>query len=244
MEHTQGYLEQGIELPKDAVVFDVGANVGVFSVMLTRSRADITVHAFEPIPAIADVLQKNANAHGDGRITVHAYGLGQEHASFEFIYFPRCPALSSAHMDLWENSPGAFEEAVRGHIKEAGKYILAARLVPTFLAGPISKYLRGGAKRYACEIRPLSEVFAEHDISRVDLLKVDCEGAELAVLQGIEDHYWPRIEQVVCEVMDVEGRLEICRQLLSDKGFQDITIARESGLENTPMYNLYARRSS
>ena len=242
VEHSEGYLEEGIELPEGAVVLDVGANVGVFSVMLTRSRPDVLVHAFEPIPPIAAVLQKNADRLGDGRITVHAYGVGLENAEFEFMYFPRCPALSSAHMDLWDNTPGAFKEAVRGHIEEAGKYIFAARLVPSFLAGPISKFLQGGAKRYKCEIRPLSEVFLKHDLAKVDLLKVDCEGAELAVLQGIEDAYWPRIQQVVAEVMDVDGRLEICRQLLSEKGFQEITVARESGLENTPMYNVYARR--
>ena len=244
VEHTQGYLEQGIELPENAVVFDVGANVGVFSVMLARSRKDVFLHAFEPIPPIAQVLKNNADALGDGRIVVHPYGVGKEESSFEFMYFPRCPALSSAHMDLWENTPGAFTEAVRGHIREAGKYMLAARLVPSFLAAPISHYLRGGSQKYMCKIQPLSKVFAEHDVQKVDLLKVDCEGAELAVLEGVDDSQWPYIQQVVCEVMDVDGRLETCQKLLKAKGFDRLAVVRESGLENTPMYNLYAQRGA
>ena len=76
VEHAEGYLEQGIELPDNAVVLDVGANVGVFSVMLARDHKNVSVHAFEPIPPIADVLQRNADRLGDGRITVHAFGVG------------------------------------------------------------------------------------------------------------------------------------------------------------------------
>ena len=242
--HAHGYLEHGISLGDDAVVFDVGANIGVFSVVLARMRPGIRIHAFEPVPPIYKVLQANAATLGGGRITVHPYGVGAEAAEFDFVYFPRCPALSSAHMDLWEGASEVFVEAVRGHIVEAGRYMWSARLVPSFLAGPIARYLKGGARPYRCRVRPLSEVFEETGVERVDLLKVDCEGAEIAVLQGIEGRYWPRIQQVVCEVMDVDGRLDICRSLLTEHGFSKIVVDREAGLENTPMVNVYARRTA
>ncbi len=243
IEHARGYLEHGITLPNDGVILDVGANVGVFSVLLARKYPGVSIHAFEPVPPIHEVLQQNADTVGSGRITVHPYGLGAQADDFEFLYFPRCPALSSAHMELWDAAPGAFTQAVRGQIRQARKTLWLARLVPGFLAGPVARYLQGGAQRHRCTIRPLSEVFERHEIRRVDLLKIDCEGAELAVLEGVAPERWPSIQQVVCEVMDVEGRLEACRSLLQTSGFDEIIVAQEAGLEDTPMVNLYARRS-
>jgi hypothetical protein len=40
------------------------------------------------------------------------------------------------------------------------------------------------------------------DGSRIDLLKVDVEGEELAVLQGLDTAGWQRVQQVVVEVHD------------------------------------------
>ena len=38
--------------------------------------------------------------------------------------------------------------------------------------------------------------------------KVDVEGAEAAVLQGVEPGHWPAIRQVVVEVNDIDGAAE------------------------------------
>ena len=84
---------------------------------------------------------------------------------------------------------------------------------------------------------------AEENVDRIDLLKVDCEGAELKVLQGISDKDWPKIKSAVIEVHDLEGRLETIRGLLEKNGFGSIHVEREQGLEDTKMYNLYATRA-
>ena len=75
-------------------------------------------------------------------------------------------------------------------------------------------------------------------------MKVDCEGAELDVLLGIEDDQWPAIRQVVAEVNDEEGRLELCVNLLKEKGFGQVTVECEAGFENTPLRNVFAMRAS
>ncbi|MFF8732698.1 FkbM family methyltransferase [Streptomyces sp. NPDC015171] len=48
----------------------------------------------------------------------------------------------------------------------------------------------------------VSDLLRRHAVSRVDLLKVDVERAELDVLRGIEDLHWPLIHTVVVEVHD------------------------------------------
>lgn len=52
----------------------------------------------------------------------------------------------------------------------------------------------------------------------VDLLKVDVERAELAVLRGVDAADWPRIRQVSMEVHDVDGQLERVLDLLRTQG--------------------------
>jgi acyl carrier protein len=52
----------------------------------------------------------------------------------------------------------------------------------------------------------LAEVVAAH---RIDLLKIDVEKAEADVLAGIDPATWEKIDQVVLEVHDLPGRLEL-----------------------------------
>ncbi len=55
-------------------------------------------------------------------------------------------------------------------------------------------------------------------ISRVDVLKVDVEGAELKVLQGLSAADWRKVQQVVLEVENFATKDAICA-LLEGKGF-------------------------
>jgi FkbM family methyltransferase len=60
-------------------VVDLGANVGWFAVQAILAGAE--VHAFEPVPFIADVAEKNiarANEHGPGHGTLHRFAAGAE----------------------------------------------------------------------------------------------------------------------------------------------------------------------
>ena len=54
---------------------------------------------------------------------------------------------------------------------------------------------------------------------QIALLKVDVEGAELQVLLGIDEADWARLEQVVVEVHDRDGKLEAVAELLRFRGF-------------------------
>jgi FkbM family methyltransferase len=69
----RAHLEPGCQ------VLDLGANVGWFSVQAIRAGCE--VHAFEPVPFIADVAEANierANALGPGRGVLHRCAAGAE----------------------------------------------------------------------------------------------------------------------------------------------------------------------
>ncbi len=58
----------------------------------------------------------------------------------------------------------------------------------------------GRTKTVTVSLVPLSSVIEEYRLMRIDVLKVDVEGAEVAVLQGITAQQWDLIRQVVLEV--------------------------------------------
>lgn len=239
--HVAGYFEHGAEFPEDSVIFDVGANIGLFGVRMIQRLSHARVFAFEPVPAIHAVCTSNAERLGSGRMKVFGYGLSSTPGRCTFTYYPRCPALSTGHPEDWER-PGAFLDAVRGSLTAAGRVTRLARLVPPFLAPLVARYLTSKHERVEADLRTISQVIAEHDLARIELLKIDCEGAELEVLRGIEPRDWPRVQQVVVEVHDLDGRLDAVRSLLRREGLDRITVSREDGFEATRLYNLFARR--
>lgn len=240
--HIDGYLAHGITLPDDAVVLDVGANIGLFGIRAVQRLPEAQVYAFEPVPAIHAICAANARTHGDGRMHALPYGLSSNPGRLRFTYFPRCPALSTGHPEDWD-TPGSFAAAVRGNLAVARRTSPLARLMPAFAAPLLARYLTGARQLVDAELRTVSQVIDEHHLDRVDLLKIDCEGAELPVMLGVEPRHWPQIAQVVAEVHDLDGRLDATLALLRDQGFDQRVVAREEGFDDTRLSNVFARRS-
>ena len=239
-QHVSGYFNHGVALRDGDIVLDVGANVGVFALRAVTRFPNVKVYAFEPVPSIFAALDANARDFGGGRLIPLNFGTSNAPGELRFTYFPRSPALSTSAPEVWEQNPGVFADAVKG--AAASSDLWYARLVPGFLSGLIAKYLRGGGQEVVCPLRTLSQVIREQNIPRIDLLKVDCEGAELATLQGIEDEHWPLIRQVVAEVYDQDDRLNVVREMLLSRGLSQITIEQERGFEGLPLHNIFAVR--
>ena len=90
---------------------------------------------------------------------------------------------------------------------------------------------------------PLSDVMKEHQIGQIDLLKIDCEGAEYDVLLGIASEDWGKVRQVVIEVYNEDNRIDKVRELLEKTGFEHIVIEEEQAMKGSNLYNVYARRA-
>lgn len=240
--HVEGYLQHGIHIKDSDVVFDVGANVGVFGVRALQKAKNVRVFCFEPIPEIAEALRANAALHGNGRMTVFQEGVSSNVGEASFTYFPNAPALSTAHPEQWDNNPGAFREAVKSTMKNPPESMRWMRWIPTVFSGLIAGYLVKGRHEVTCKLTTISEVIKTHALDRIDLMKIDCEGAEWDTLMGIGDENWSKIKSFVIEVHDENGRLEQVRNLLLDRGFTRQVVEQEEGLENSKMYNLFALR--
>lgn len=241
--HVEGYLQHGISIKDGDVIFDVGANIGIFGIRAVQNYPNARVFCFEPIPDIFDVLKKNAELFGADRMICLPFGVSEEPGEATFSYFPNTPALSTLHPEHWEENPGAFKTAVKGTMRNPPEGMKWMRLIPTAFSGVIAKQLVKGEKTVNCQLKPLSHVIEEHQVDRIDLLKIDCEGAELSVIKGIGDQDWPKIQSMVVEVHDENGRLDFIRNLLVEQGFTSIKVEAEKGLEETKLVNLFATRA-
>jgi len=244
-QHISGYLQHGIHLTPDAVVFDVGANIGLMGIRVLQQFPNAQVFAFEPIPAIFEVLRQNAqpfNKTDKKHFIALPFGIAAERGSTVFNYYPNAPASSTAYPEMW--SKESWQEAVNGNLRHAAPSSLQwVKWLPAAVHQLTAKWLHANAQTVHCELRTLSDMMAQYEVTHIDLLKIDCEGNELSVLLGIETVDWPKIQQVVVEVHDVDNRLETVRQLLQKHGFTNIVTDQELALQKTNLVNVYAMRT-
>jgi amino acid adenylation domain-containing protein/FkbM family methyltransferase len=235
------YLRHGITLPQRPVVFDVGANIGMFSAFIDAERADAVVYAFEPIGPIFEKLSRNTRSTR-GEVRRFNYGLSERDEELDFTYYAGYSMMTSAQRYADPLSEVAVikrylaNDAARGDEGSAELLLNADELLPS----------RFEITKERCRVRRLGDVIDEQQVERIDLLKIDVQRAELDVLLGMEERHWAVIRQIVMEVHDQpgsasEGRVEVLRQLLQHHGLA-VTVEQDELLIGTDRHMLYARR--
>jgi FkbM family methyltransferase len=134
------------------VIFDVGANVGRYSMEVLRRFPNASLYAFEP----------SATAYE--QLTI---ALGRRARTFRF-------ALGSedAERALYANHPGSeLGSLIRRDLHRRNIEVEETETV---------------------QVRRLDTFCSEHGIDRIDLLKIDTEGSELAILLGAESMLGPK----------------------------------------------------
>jgi len=225
LQHDVGaYFEGGVALEPGATVLDVGANIGLFSAEVSRRLSgQAHVLAFEPLPPVHEVLALNA-ALLAGDVVALPFGLSDVEATLEFSFFPLMSCLSSVHRG--EADLATERQRVAASLLEiikSGQAMPQLRFLPgPMLEGFVDGYVKSRLKiqRHPARVRPLSAVLAEREVMQVDLLKIDVEGAEEAVLDGIAAEHWPRIRQVVLELERFAARIDPVSRRLEALGFR------------------------
>jgi FkbM family methyltransferase len=246
---VQSYFSNGVRLRAGDTMFDVGANIGLFSLAAYQHcERDLRIFAFEPVAAIFELLQANCERNTTKpHVTVFRCGLSHRSGTADLAYYPRAPVLSTAYPDRDADLQILKEIVVNRliHLAEAPLALRCLRWVPR----PVRDRLVNCVLRRAivpvtaaCEMRTLSEVIAEYRVGRIDLLKVDVEKAELDVLNGIDGEDWPKIQQVVVEVHDLDRRVEATRRLLTAAGLRSISVDQPPTLKDSNIFTIFATR--
>jgi FkbM family methyltransferase len=155
------YNPDGFEICENDIVFDVGANVGIFS-MYASTFKGVHIYSFEPHPLNYSLLVKNVSMNNNEKITCvnRALGIGNETRY------------------LIEGSiPGGHKLAT---MEEGGA-------TPDLIK---------------VETATLASVFIENNISKINFLKMDCEGAEGEIIRSLDSEGWKKIKKVAIEFHD------------------------------------------
>lgn len=167
--------------PGDVCV-DIGASYGTYTVPLARlSAPGGWVHAFEPRPRSRAVLGAAVASGTRGNVTVHPVALA-DHDGSATIVTPRRRWLLPVPGRTFLKEPSGDGY----HTDFSGEF-------------------RGAAERKV-EVRTLDGYVADGRIARVDLVKIDVEGAELRVCQGAAASLARFRPVVVCEIEDRHTR--------------------------------------
>ena len=130
-------------LPPGAVAIDVGANIGVWSLLAAERRCDARVHAFEPVPEVAARCRRHLVLNGLDTIVLNTAAVAAEAGVAPFY-------------------------AIR--VANTGASSLVRRRVP--------------ADEISVPVTTLDAYVEAARLERVDVLKVDVEGAERMVFAG------------------------------------------------------------
>lgn len=161
------------------ILFDVGANIGVYAVQQALRGA--RVYAFEPNPDCHRRLARTIRVNGlQDKITLSETALGAARATGTMV-------IADGF------TPGGS--------------VVALGDAPPEQSGMI-------------QIRPLDEVTSELAVGRIDLLKIDTEGAEEDVLRGAS-HTLPIVKRIVLEYHS-HSQLERIKTIVAEHGFREV----------------------
>jgi FkbH-like protein/non-ribosomal peptide synthase protein (TIGR01720 family)/FkbM family methyltransferase len=208
----------------------------MFSLFAATACRHPRILAFEPIPQVANLLRVNAVLHGLD-LKVYECGLADRNGEADFTFYENFSVVSGFQADETEDAAflrGAIDSAlVReggrvGHevLTELSAHLVNQRLAHQLLVRPI---------------RRLSDVLRTEAFETIDLLKIDVEKSELALIAGLDESDWAKVHQVVMEIHDRGDAIPSTVQLLERHGF-DVVIEEEQDLRRTGVWNLFATR--
>jgi len=217
----QQYIRNNIVVREGDCVFDVGANIGLFTLFINQIQRDLKLFAFEPIEQVFAVLDANIHLHNLTNVSLFKHGLSSENdVERVFTFYPNMPGNSTTRP---KDKVAQRDVMIKAIGQEQTDYFFHNAQV-------------------VGEVRTLSRVIKDLSIASIDLLKIDVEGEELAVIQGIEPDDWLKVRQIVAEVHDSDNRLEQFQCILQNYGFT-VTIEKNTLLPAASNnFNVYAVR--
>ncbi|MDF5727865.1 MAG: amino acid adenylation domain-containing protein [Rhizonema sp. PD38] len=229
------YLKHKITLNEGDCIFDVGANIGLFSLFVGQMCKNAVIYAFEPLPPVFEVLRINTILYGLNA-KVFEYGLGKETHIDTFTYYPNISIISGRFANSQDEREVVKSFLLQQQYSTGTKTTLPSEeLLDELLADRLK------SEKITCQLRTLSEVIRENSIEHIDLLKIDVEKSEMDVLEGIQEDDWQKIAQIVIEVHDINNRLKSVKTLLKKHGY-NLVVEQDAQFKDTDIHNIYAVR--
>ena len=244
------YERLGITICDGDVVLDIGANIGLFALSLMERFYGLKIVCVEPAPLTRACLERNvaeSPRRDRHQITILSDAIGAENAEAMITYFPRLPGNSTLCLaEKRKEWNRLIEDVGPAQLQRIHKEL---GLLPRWIVRLILKPMLKNAVTQRCKVRTVTNIVAELDLSRIDLLKIDVEGAEMDALHGITESDWRRIRQLAMEVSPRhKGSLDEVVERLRARGFAKVTAESFTGgavtLDDPMPCMLYALRQT
>ncbi len=244
----ESYFKYGINVKEGDLVFDIGANIGIFSLAIfDRCKGNVQVYSFEPIPEIFNMLQHNIKPYSPNKLKIYPIGLSDKSTKISFVYYPNAPCLSTYNT---EHINKDLEDIMKGDLKQVPNFLKASN--DNEESCDISRFSRLSKilqlktlfqeHVLTCQVKTVSEMIHEDNIDKIDLLKIDVNGSEMDVLLGIEEKDWKKIRQLVVKVPKGGKKLKDIGNKLKKHGFNDIQIEGEQAdIQSISYFFVYAK---
>lgn len=234
MFEVQAYLKHGITIKDGDCVFDVGTNIGLFTLFAHLQGKDITLYGFEPNPFVFEILRLNTLLYGVNARLFNC-GLFKETQIANFTFYPGFSILSGLYADKEDE-----KEVVRSFILKQQESRTDASSMEHVSSESLEELLseKFESQTFEVQLRRLSNIIEENHVECIDLLKINVEKSEFEVLEGIGEENWQKIRQIAMEVHDIDGRLHQITTLLKNQGYQ-VTVEQDWSLADTTKTNYY-----
>jgi FkbM family methyltransferase len=180
------------ELARGAgVVLDVGAHVGFYALLAAHANPSARVLAFEPLPSAAARLRRNVAENRLTNVEVFGCALGGEGGTARLFHGP----------------------------EGAGGIPTSSGLSAEFFEQPYFAE-RGVAPATEVAVQTVDEVARGHGLERVDLIKIDTETTEPAVLAGARGVLERDRPDLIFEVLPGSGTAPAIEGLLAPLGYE------------------------
>jgi len=139
-------------------VFDIGANIGWFSLNFAILHKSVLVHAFEPVPDTFAWLRKNIELNRVSNIETNNFGFSDEPGEFEFFIYPEGSGGSS----MADNSKKGSVEKIICSVETMDDYCEKRQIQPDFIKCDVEGaelFVFQGGKKIISEHKPI--VFTE-----------------------------------------------------------------------------------
>jgi len=180
------YTANGGPVPPGGVIFDIGANIGLFSIAAMLRYPGARIHAFEPIPDLFELLSRNLAEHVPSAVP-NQIGLGASAATARFAFDRFSTFSASAYPEVFNLGIPVFDFAaaaieathritpsavtgwlVAGLERPLTRPLVLALMLPILAALELRKRLF--LRHCACALDTLSALLAKSGEACVDLV--------------------------------------------------------------------------
>jgi FkbM family methyltransferase len=217
------YNPSNLSIGRNDIVVDIGANYGVFTVFaatLTQS----TVYAFEPSPTNFEFLEQNIRLNELNNVVAYKAAISDTVGSTQLFFDP---TNDQGHLLVDFLIADKLENYRSSTADQFAQFVPDARRVEKYVTVEVST-------------TTLQEIMDRHKLERIDFLKLDCEGAEGAIVHATPREYLQRVRKIAMEFHDFLSQFthEDIQKLLEEVGF----ITELKWEKGAPLGYLYAWR--